>query len=378
MRLLLSLFITGVLGFGAACGDPHHDDDWDMPDVDTERLSTEATLSPARMNKDADWAAVIAGTDFVCGLKQAGSLWCAGNNDSLQFGRASEPRASEFIRIGEEYWASVSVGRRASDLFACGVTRGGRLLCWGHPVDSQTGKEPAEANLLASHWTQVSSGGQHVCGVTNGGDLACFGVNDAAQLGVTGGNKSTPVVIDGSGLWVQASAGNTHSCGVQTGGALYCWGDPMQTGANGALTEGPTQVSSSAAWSMVAAGDNHTCAVRTNGTLWCWGNGESGQLGIGATNDRWLIPVQVGEATDWAEVAVGANHTCALRESGQLYCWGANEYGQLGNGSRILKDRPALVKSSYAWTSVSLHSNQTCGVRSDGTLWCWGRTVTLE
>lgn len=84
----------------------------------------------------------------------------------------------------------------------------------------------------------------------------------------------------------------------------------------------------------VSAGGEHTCAVTDTGAALCWGHNDNGQLGNGTTTDR-LVPSRVlGLGSNVAAIAAGVDHTCALLKTGGVKCWGNNDYGQLGNGTR--------------------------------------------
>jgi alpha-tubulin suppressor-like RCC1 family protein len=166
---------------------------------------------------------------------------------------------------------------------------------------------------------------------------------------------------------------------VKTNGTLWCWGGDgsgqLGNGAGGSTTS-PAQESTSATdWALVSAGQGHTCAVKTNGTLWCWGNDGSGKLGNGAVTGNQQSPYQESTAAaDWASVAAGGSHTCAVKTNGALWCWGNDGSGQLGNVG-ITGDQVSPSQASTAatnWASVSTGSNHTCAIRMDGTLWCWG------
>ncbi len=122
---------------------------------------------------------------------------------------------------------------------------------------------------------------------------------------------------------------------------------------------------------QTSAGGRHTCAVRSDGSLWCWGANFYGQLGQGNKLGS-SVPLQIGHRTDWAEVSAGGMHTCAVRTNGTLWCWGLNYRGQLGSGGRSDATRPSKVGEERTWSSVSAGWVHTCATRADGSAWCWG------
>jgi alpha-tubulin suppressor-like RCC1 family protein len=127
-------------------------------------------------------------------------------------------------------------------------------------------------------------------------------------------------------------------------------------------------------WAEVAAGHLHTCALKDDGRLYCWGSGTRGQLGNGAHDDQ-LIPVQ--EATqdqEWAHVSAGGFHTCAIKTDGRLYCWGRGDEGQLGTGSDQGSATPVQEATGASdWIEVSAGNRHTCAINAEHELFCWGR-----
>ncbi len=121
----------------------------------------------------------------------------------------------------------------------------------------------------------------------------------------------------------------------------------------------------------VTAGGEHSCGIRENGTLWCWGRNNYGQIGNGATGDN-APPTQVGAETDWVDVTGGGASTCAIRANRSLRCWGLNHRGQIGDGTRKVRAVPTRVRGTNTWRSVSMGFFHTCAVRTNDTLWCWG------
>jgi len=136
---------------------------------------------------------------------------------------------------------------------------------------------------------------------------------------------------------------------------------------------GAQQASAANTWIQVDTGFNHTCAVRADHTLWCWGTNDDGQLGLGTRDEGQLSPAQVGTDSDWASVSAGFYATCALKVDGTRWCMGWNGHGQLGVGSFEDKSTPTHpVWESFTFRSVSVGDAFACGIHTDGRRVCWG------
>lgn len=147
--------------------------------------------------------------------------------------------------------------------------------------------------------------------------------------------------------------------------------DPIDASDETANPEG-----GSVASSTIDAGDTHSCAT-LRGALYCWGANDSGQLGLGDQLGREL-PARVGSLSDWEEVTTGAHHSCARRSDGSDLCFGADEIGQLGAGvgADSLEPTPVLLPSPS--TRLVTESNHACALLRDGALWCWGENLEGE
>lgn len=178
------------------------------------------------------------------------------------------------------------------------------------------------------------------------------------------------------------SAGQHHTCAV-VDGVARCWGgnDSGELGLGHTNDElRPRLVSGGHAFHRIAAGEAHTCALDAGGDAYCWGGNARGQLGSGDRVSS-TVPRRVALPGPAVNVTADYRYSCALLRDGGLYCWGENFEGQLGLGDVYPGDAnptaadgltPALI-AGHTFQAVDAGQGHTCAIRSDGTLWCWGR-----
>ena len=135
----------------------------------------------------------------------------------------------------------------------------------------------------------------------------------------------------------------------------------------------PTEPQPAACATAVGAGDGHSCAIRKDGTAWCWGRNDFGQLGDGTTTDQ-IIPVAVSGAKlpKLTAIVGGDEHTCALGADGSVWCWGHNNVGQLGNGSISDFHSPVAVSNLGDAIAIASGAAHSCAIRGDHSVVCWG------
>jgi alpha-tubulin suppressor-like RCC1 family protein len=186
--------------------------------------------------------------------------------------------------------------------------------------------------------------------------VLCWGSNYASQLGTntnagTDNPNPTPTLVDNTVLGVvrQLALGRAHTCALRDDGRVLCWGLNYsgQLGTNtNAGTDNPnptpTLVDNTVLGVVrqLALGSAHTCALRDDGRVLCWGLNHRGQLGnttnVG-TGDPTPVPMLVDNPVLGVvrQLALGENHSCALRDDGRVLCWGSNVYGQLGSNVNV-------------------------------------------
>ena len=177
------------------------------------------------------------------------------------------------------------------------------------------------------------------------------------------------------------SAGYDHTCTIDDVGQLWCWGSngqgqlgigSMDYGISGRLR--PIEVASTFEATTVSAGHRYTCAVDRDRQVWCWGDNRWGQIGDGGRHVNW-DPTLIEGLPPVVSVDAGEEHTCAVGEDGSLWCWGNNRDGEVGNGTRNPADRPIQVDTTDLGPARAVsagYSRHTCAISTDGSLWCWG------
>ena len=182
--------------------------------------------------------------------------------------------------------------------------------------------------------------------------------------------------------WGYVSAGFHDSCAITVEGKLYCWGfnnggalgveaeDQCEMdGAPGLCALPLRQPADSLRFMTVATGSSHSCAITTVGVLYCWGANDHGQLGSGFREP--LGPTAVMGDARYVAVSAGRDFTCALTKGGVAQCWGADDEGQLA-GRAADATVPAPVAGTTKFVTLSSGSAHSCALSADHTVYCWG------
>ena len=235
--------------------------------------------------------------------------------------------------------------------------------------------------------TSIVAGQYTACGIqTNRDNVTCWGRYRMNNHGLD----------SGSTIWSQSYSANTvydigvgfeHGCVLWNTGAVSCWG----YGVFGAVGDGnstyadPGSATGITDATDVTAGSNHSCALRSNGTVQCWGKDDLNQLGdadsganAGVCNSSSTAcsktPVNVaGGITNFVKVDAGTNHTCGLLDNGTVYCWGANDENQLGDGTTTNRDTPTLVQNLTGVDDIAAADSRNCALTDNRTvIKCWG------
>lgn len=213
--------------------------------------------------------------------------------------------------------------------------------------------------------------------VFTGWSGACAGTAPTCTV-ATDATTSVEAVFADIGGGVQAvAAGYLHTCALSSAAVAWCWGynNYGQLG-DGTTTQRlvPVPVSGlPGSVQAISAGYLHTCALTSAGAVWCWGYNNYGQLGDGTTTQR-LIPVPVsGLSAGIQAIGAGENHNCALTNSGAAWCWGYNLDGQIGDGTTTDRLTPTTVSGlSSGVQKLATGGWHTCALNEAGAPLCWG------
>jgi alpha-tubulin suppressor-like RCC1 family protein len=370
----------------------------------------------AAMIPPPKWRAIAAGELHTIGITTDGYLWGWGNNESGQLGLGNDSPISVLIptlistdidwsMIGSGYYHILSIKNNGT-LWSCGANESGQLGLGDTDYDRTT---PTSIGT-DSDWSMPVGGANHSIAIKTNGTIWAWGYNRIYQTPnyIAGGqlglgdsiDRDTPAQIGTDSDWSKVTAGNNTTFGIKTNGTLWAWG----RNSNGTLGVNnpnplnqyrlsPTQVGTDSDWKIASGGCNHSTACKTNGTIWGWGtaNGygfsptrigtdtdwsttcsggtfgsmaaegfdiaikldgtiwalgvfnQYGQLGLGITDYYISAPAQIGTFTDWVSITTGGFHSIGKTNNNSIWVWGRNNYGQLGLGDTIDRNVPTLV-----------------------------------
>lgn len=340
-----------------------------------------------------------AGVYGTCAISPGKRLYCWGSNSSRQLGLGSSARLAYGTRPYPVKGLKASpAGISSGYSSACATLITGSIACWGKNSAGQLGvaklgksaKSAQAAAALISPWvapSQAEVGQQHLCIRDNNQTVKCLGANAFGQLGnATNLPSAAPVQVAGlSGLTAgtqarQVVTGANHACARLANQNVKCWGvnnvRQLGTPTNSVpWANAPVDVPNlSNNVTQLASTADHTCAIHAGGGASCWGADQFGQLGDGSVAPFKGNVTVAGLGGDAKQISTGIGHSCALITGGAVRCWGSNEFGQLGNGTVTTSARPvSVIGLSRPAAEISAGGYHTCARLDNGEIYCWGR-----
>ena len=379
-----------------------------------------------------DWTTVTAGRDITCALTSAGRAYCWGSNYGGGLGTTSSGEnlpAPVPVKGGLSFRA-ISAGY--DDV--CALTNEGVAYCWGSsdygklgigdvapstpfgPVSTPT---PVLGGLT---FRSITTGWSHSCALTSDGAAYCWGSDVGGALGVGGTAVCTPGIqpdsiaqdwkricfrpqptaVAGGLSFISISAGYDYTCAVAVDGTAYCWGDnesgalgdPSTPSDCGDLNHSacrrfvPAPVRGALHFTSISTGMFHACGITVDAKAYCWGltgsidpahsypTVTSAPLGTGVSAPGGsLVPVEVGGGLRFRAVKASWLRTCGTTVDSRAYCWGTNNYGDLGLGNfddPVALPRAVLMPAAQDAPAVGWEESHACTVTTSGRIFCWG------
>ncbi|MDP7203619.1 MAG: hypothetical protein QGF72_05760, partial [Candidatus Poseidoniaceae archaeon] len=364
---------------------------------------------------------ISVGFYHACAVLNDASVKCWGRNSEYQLGTGNTTQIGTTAATLGDQMPAVNLGGNAVKVAAgqyhtCALLDTGEVKCWGYgdqgiQGDGSTGINSVPTTVLLGDYkaVDVSASIGHSCAILENGAAKCWGDNSQYQLGLGNttdmgdsaahsDNKMSFLNLADGRTPVKISAGAAYNCVLQDSGNIACWG----VGSYGRLGSGSSSHVSTPGISNVDIGTGrtaldvqtsasgylssnyysstgsyiHTCAIGDDELLRCWGSGTFGQLGIGSTTNIGdganemgdnLLVTDIGDHVE--SVALGSYSSCAIREDGQVRCWGYNGHGQLGHEDTTHRgDQTGEMGDDLPATELWLRAEDT---DSDGTIDLW-------
>jgi alpha-tubulin suppressor-like RCC1 family protein len=349
---------------------------------------------------------IVAGSGSTCALTDEGLAYCWGQlfDEETASDPTCEAATGTRCRTRPD---TLAFGMRFRDLrlaanifghTICGITTESRGYCWG------TLSSGEDAGLVIGSVPQplgaalplqsISVASHHFCAILTSGVTQCWGDYSGGARG-TGQPllqyvpaDLSPNAVAGGLAFTDLGLGFASSCGLLTG-AAYCWGWEVTVGSTGASLSAavkcgwdiapvlgrcshvPVPVAGEHTFATLAAGQNHACGLTDSGEVYCWGSNESGQLGAQSSTSG--APVRAAVPEGVQAVAVGSEFTCALGVSGLAYCWGLTHVGQSGSRSSLSPlPVPTPVAGGVRYRGIAAGHTHVCALRVSGGVDCWG------
>jgi prepilin-type N-terminal cleavage/methylation domain-containing protein len=381
---------------------------YDTNTVTNTTYSISDTTSIALVASLGLWQQISSGDSHVCGIYLNNQAYCWGSNTNGQLGINSTIQSQVPVAAST---SGVLSGKTISFITAgsdqtCAIASNNLAYCWGYNNKGQLGNNstvdslvPVAVNtagvLNGKTIKSISTGGSATCAIASDNLAYCWGDNTWGQLGNNSTiDSSVPVAVNTAGVLngktiKSISTSNSETCAIASDNLAYCWGVNSygQLGNNSTTNSSipvavyKTGVLNGKTITAISAEGSEACVIASDGQPYCWGYNYNGQLGNNSTTQS-----QVPVAVDNSGVLSGKNSTyistagaqaCVVASDNQVYCWGFNNMGQLGNNSTSDSHSPVAVNtagvlSGKTLTSVTGGYSHTCALANNNQAYCWG------
>ena len=355
----------------------------ELENIET-KFSSHTNISIEGYQEDSiySYSTLSSGGYTQCIITEDNRVACWGNNDQGKRGLGGGIGNASITppgKAGPWLVGNLSIGMvevSAGGWSTCSLKETGQIWCWGGGAYGQLGSgtdvcqdqgsggiscadasnyPPVQVSLpMGKTAVSLSDANQgHFCAILNTGEGLCWGWNEHGELG-------DGTVCTGGNYFSDANNPSPAGCNAQNGRYTPVIVDDSNFPTNSSFIS-------------ISMGFHHTCGIIDNNDLYCWGYNDQGQLGIGTTEQtNYPIPQLVD--SNVIGVSTGNNHACALYESQTIKCWGANSEGQLGTGNMFYQNTPTAINLSPNIPLISIESayNANCAISEDFIPICWG------
>jgi len=348
---------------------------------------------------------IATGSGHACAILKDKTLKCWGDNT---YGQVGDGR--KLTQGKEERWFPTYVHNNFNivqvalgESHSCALDEFGQIKCWGRNNLGQVGTGDSDSvrvipeNVVLNEKAKgVALGSNHTCTLTESAKIYCWGDNTKGQLGLGDSrSRSRPTLVSSIVNPVSLTAGYDKTCAILQDGSAKCWGD----GEFGQLGDGdivnkflPVFVSTSSTdksgatvplkgIKAISLGYAHSCLIDDKSNLWCWGKAGNDRLGVGDTSSessytsKSYVFYSSGSSAIMGsaeKVSTAFNHSCLLRVDSTIYCWGKNDYQQLGV---FVSDKDSLTLAPLS-TVIAPVSNLKVSISDDLATVSWTRDIS--
>ena len=314
---------------------------------------------------------IEASLENTYALMSNGTIYAWGGNQYGQLGNGTFEASAAPVKLESTGKATLLFADGAN---ACFISAEKELFCWGAGGSGGVGDGLSEDKPLPSkvvglsNVQQASVGFAFSCALLENGEVYCWGVNNKEQTGIVGDNQSLPVQVELPRPAVFIDSGDEHSCAILDDSAVWCWGFGLGYGGPEGGIFTPREAPELAGATRLFVGRGRTFFIR-NDELWGIGsnNGNQALLHVCCEED-YTEAVQIPDLDGVAVLDSGFDHSCAIADGQEAYCWGNGFNGQLSQSPASF----TKVMGLGGFSDIDVGRVHSCAINSENRVFCWG------
>ena len=365
----------------------------------TRMLSSTADFTTALHGKSLDQ--ITSGYMPTCVIDSLGDGYCWGSGGYGLLGNGDTADSSLPVKMKMDGYLNGKTLKKivaGSYVLSCAIASDDLPYCWGTSsfgglgagMLNQSSNEPYPVStagaLSGKTVTDISVGQHHACALASDQQVYCWGYGAQGQLGQGANtNSAVPLAVSTggalSGKDIKSLVTGSDTTCVIADDLPYCWGNNGLAFGNAPVALSMAGVLAGKTIKKISVGGSHLCAIASDDLGYCWGDNSSGQLGDGGIGGG-LTPVAVDmsgvlSGKTLKEISSGSGTTCVIASDDLLYCWGANAYGKIGDGTKVDSNIPVAVNMAGAlngktFKAISVGMMHSCALANDDKPYCWG------